>query len=616
MYDAVKTYESTGIHPVLIYLLGNGAHGVWGYGIESHDGYESILIYNPNIPKKETEIILYGKYPNFTSWTYPTDPEYTDISYVLGYESVYFAATELQEKSTRSTSDTSYVAQIQSDDYNLFATNLSAFTVSKSGEESFYDESVLSGVDGLILPIDRVTTSGEEETEYLREFWIEADSEMTAQNHSGEERDIVLANKEHLLEYSLPASGETKVSNTADTITVDISAENSEASQETIILSRFVNDEILHLKVTGKLNGQCIVEQTGSGITVSGMDIDQVTTSYKDEAVNNLENLSDTAISIQWRTKDDCTYVIITGDKNLDGVYETPLVSPVLIDGTPVIIPPAQSESGNKAFSISVSPATGGVVAVSSKSASKGSTVTITATPNDGYELDKLTVTDKNGNSIKLTDQGNGKYTFTMPASKVSVSASFAEVEVPAPALPFTDVTTSDWFYGAVAYVYDNGLMTGTSATTFSPNATTPRGMLVTILHRLEGEPAANDAGFTDVENGAWYQAAVDWAAANGIVNGTSETTFDPNGTLTREQMAAILYRYAAYKGYDVSQLADLSRFSDSSAVSTYAADALAWANAAGLITGVTDTTLSPQGSAVRAQAATILMRFCENIAQ
>lgn len=614
LYDAVKTYESTGIHPVLIYLLGNGAHGVWGYGIESHDGYESILIYNPNIPKKETEIILYGKYPNFTSWTYPTDPEYTDISYVLGYESVYFAATELQEKSTRSTSDTSYVAQIQSDDYNLFATNLSAFTVSKSGEESFYDESVISGVDGLILPIDRVTTSGEEETEYLREFWIEADSEMTAQNHSGEERDIVLANKEHLLEYSLPASGETKVSNTADTITVDISAENSEASQETIILSRFVNDEILHLKVTGKLNGQCIVEQTGSGITVSGMDIGQVTTSYKDEEVNKLENLSDAAISIQWRTKDGCTYVIITSDKNLDGVYETPLVSPVLIDGTPAVIPPAQSESGNTVFSISVSPATGGVVAVSPKSASKGSTVTITATPNTGYQLDKLTVTDKNGNSIKLTDQGNGKYTFTMPASKVSVAASFIALEVPAPTLPFTDVAASDWFYDGVAYVVSKGMMKGVSDTAFAPNATTTRGMIVTILHRLEGTPTADASGFTDVERGAWYQDAVDWAAANGIVNGTSQTTFAPNAPITREQMAAILYRYAAYKGYDVSQKAQLDQFQDQSAVSGYAEDALAWANAAGLITGVTDTTLSPKGSAVRAQTATILMRFCESV--
>lgn len=257
-----------------------------------------------------------------------------------------------------------------------------------------------------------------------------------------------------------------------------------------------------------------------------------------------------------------------------------------------------------------------GTITVSSTTATAGSKVTITVTPDTGYQLDKLTAVDASGTAIALTDQGDGTYTFTMPASNVSISASFAALEAPAPVLPFTDVTTSDWFYDAVAYVYDNSLMTGTSATTFSPNATTTRGMIVTILHRLEGSPAAEASGFADVESGAWYQEAVDWAAANGIVNGTSQTTFAPTSPITREQMAAILYRYAAYKGYDVSQLADLNRFSDSSAVSTYAADALAWSNAAGLITGVTDTSLSPQGSAVRAQAATILMRFCENIAQ
>ena len=267
-------------------------------------------------------------------------------------------------------------------------------------------------------------------------------------------------------------------------------------------------------------------------------------------------------------------------------------------------------------YTISTSATENGSVSVSPKSASEGSTVTITAAPDTGYRLDKLTVTDKHGNEVSLIDNGNGTYTFTMPASQVSISASFIALEVPAPALPFTDVTTSDWFYDAVAYAYDNGLMTGTSATTFSPKATTTRGMIVTILHRLEGCPAAAASGFADVKSGAWYQEAVDWAAANGIVNGTSATTFAPTSPITREQMAAILYRYAAYKGYDVSQLANLSRFSDSSAVSAYAADALAWANAAGLITGVTDISLSPQGSAVRAQVATILMRFCENIAQ
>lgn len=279
------------------------------------------------------------------------------------------------------------------------------------------------------------------------------------------------------------------------------------------------------------------------------------------------------------------------------------------ITGEDNVVPPTT-------YNVAVLSVGKGTVTVSPKSAVQGDTVTITAAPETGYQLDKLTVTNQNGNSIKLTDQGNGVYTFTMPDSEVFVTVSFTELELPDLVLPFTDVTTSDWFYDAVAYVYDNGLMTGTSATTFSPNATTTRGMIVTILHRLEGSPAADASGFADVESGAWYQEAVDWAAANGIVNGTSETTFAPTSPITREQMAAILYRYAAYKGYDVSQLADLSRFSDSSAVNTYAADALAWANAAGLITGVTDTTLSPQGSAVRAQAATILMRFCENIAQ
>lgn len=265
-------------------------------------------------------------------------------------------------------------------------------------------------------------------------------------------------------------------------------------------------------------------------------------------------------------------------------------------------------------YTIFTSATENGSVSVSLKSARAGTTVTITATPDTGYQLEKLLVTDKNGNSIKLTDQGNGKYTFTMPASKVSVAASFIALEVPAPSLPFTDVTASDWFYDAVTYVYDNGLMTGTSANAFSPNATTTRGMIVTILHRLEGTPTADASGFTDVEKGAWYQDAVDWAAANGIVNGTSQTTFAPNAPITREQMAAILYRYAAYKGYDVSQKAQLDQFQDQSAVSGYAEDALAWANAAGLITGVTDTTLSPKGSAVRAQTATILMRFCESV--
>ncbi|MFR1233951.1 MAG: S-layer homology domain-containing protein [Evtepia gabavorous] len=180
------------------------------------------------------------------------------------------------------------------------------------------------------------------------------------------------------------------------------------------------------------------------------------------------------------------------------------------------------------------------------------------------------------------------------------------------PTLPFTDVKSGDWFYEAVQYVYDKGMMTGVSADRFAPASTTTRGMIVTILYRLENEPAVSGgSAFTDVESGAWYADAVAWAAANDIVNGTSATTFAPNSPITREQMAAILYRYAAYKGYDVSQKADLSGYTDAASISGYAKDALAWANAQKLITGVTDTTLNPQGSATRAQVATILMRLC-----
>ena len=139
----------------------------------------------------------------------------------------------------------------------------------------------------------------------------------------------------------------------------------------------------------------------------------------------------------------------------------------------------------------------------------------------------------------------------------------------------------------------------------------------MTILYRLEGTPAVTGTtAFTDVAAGQYYADAVAWAAQNGIVSGTSATTFSPDGVITREQMAAILYRYAQYKGYDVTAKADLSMFTDAAQVSTYATDAMAWANASGLISGTSATTLSPAGSATRAQVATILMRFCENIAK
>ena len=210
-----------------------------------------------------------------------------------------------------------------------------------------------------------------------------------------------------------------------------------------------------------------------------------------------------------------------------------------------------------------------------------------------------------------LTD----KVTSVTLNSNQTVYAKWTEKTPEKPALPFTDVTKGDWFYDAVQYVYDKGMMNGVDGGRFAPNATTSRAMIVTILYRLENEPAVSGKSpFTDVAAGQWYTNAVAWAAANGIVTGTTDTTFAPNGNITREQMAAILYRYASYKGLDVSRQADLSGYADANAISAYAKQAMAWANGQGLITGVTATTLRPDGNAVRAQAATILMRLCEQV--
>ena len=165
-------------------------------------------------------------------------------------------------------------------------------------------------------------------------------------------------------------------------------------------------------------------------------------------------------------------------------------------------------------------------------------------------------------------------------------------------------------------YVYENGLMQGTD-NGFAPDSNMTRAMLVTVLYRLDGAQAReDDCRFTDVAEGEWYADAVAWADANGIVVGISDTLFAPNENITREQMAAVIYRYAKFKGYDVSDEAELSAFADTDAISDWALDALAWANAKELVKGTTDTTVSPKDTATRAQVAAILMRFCENIAK
>ena len=178
----------------------------------------------------------------------------------------------------------------------------------------------------------------------------------------------------------------------------------------------------------------------------------------------------------------------------------------------------------------------------------------------------------------------------------------------------FADVQNNAWYSAAVAYVYNNGIMNGTEKG-FEPNATTTRAMLVTMLYRLENEPAAGATKFSDVSAGQWFSNAIAWASANGVVNGYENGKFGPNDMITREQLAAVLYRFAQFKGYDVSVKGSLSNFSDSGSVSDWAQEAMQWAVGAGIING-DNGALKPAGNATRAEVAMMLMRFCENVAK
>ena len=270
----------------------------------------------------------------------------------------------------------------------------------------------------------------------------------------------------------------------------------------------------------------------------------------------------------------------------------------------------------NPSYAITVEQPDHGTVTADPAAAKAGAKVTLTATPDEGYAVGTITVTDRFGDAVKVTENADGTYTFTMPNGQVTVKATFVETEEPAPAMPFTDVKEGDWFYEEVLYAYENGLMNGVGDNRFAPNSATTRGMLVTILYRLEGEPAVTgEAGFDDVAAGQWYTDAVIWAAANDIVNGIGDNQFGPENTLTREQLVTMLYRYAQNKGYDVTASADLSGYPDAGQIQSWAQEAMTWAVAEGIVEGM-DGNLNPAGHATRAQIATILMRFCEGVAK
>lgn len=274
------------------------------------------------------------------------------------------------------------------------------------------------------------------------------------------------------------------------------------------------------------------------------------------------------------------------------------------------------SSSGKTTYKVTTSAVNNGGVNASPSSAEKGATITITLSPDKGYKLDKLTVTDGSGKSVSTVKKSDTVYTFTMPASAVKVGVSYVKATETPSKTKFNDVSANDWFASAVDYVTGKGMMNGTADNTFSPKANTTRGMVVTVLYRLENQPSTSAASFTDVASGAYYANAVAWANANGIVSGYGSGKFGPNDKVTREQLAAILYRYAQYKKYDVSVGEDTNilSYDDAQSISSYAIPAIQWACGAGVVTGKSGSKLDSKGNATRAEVAAMLMRFCENV--
>lgn len=315
---------------------------------------------------------------------------------------------------------------------------------------------------------------------------------------------------------------------------------------------------------------------------------------------------------------------IIAYTKETDGLrFHVTSLSPFGVSWTKYTAPTSGGGGGGgggavapTTYDIVIPSALANIVKADKTKAAAGDTVTLTAA-GEGM----LTVTDANGKTVALTDLGSGKYTFKMPSAKVNVGFK-TTADQPCdggkdcPSAPFTDVDTAKWYHLSVDYVLTHKMMNGVSSRAFAPNANLTRGMLVQILYNLEGKPKGIAAYFSDVQADAWYAEAVGWAAANKVVTGYADGTFRPNAAVTREQAAAILYRYAQSKGIDVSvgENTNILSYVDVQQASEYAIPALQWAVGAGVLNGKNGGRLAPTGTATRAEIAAIMQRWCENI--
>ena len=359
------------------------------------------------------------------------------------------------------------------------------------------------------------------------------------------------------------------------------------------------------------LENSTLQPQTGAGASITY----QADTKLPSLTLNNVEASQDA--SLLYISKETLEQIgTISSAEDMDQILEQVQTS---IRGSDRVELTYDQESGSVSapapirHAITLEKGEHGTLAADHTQAQSGTVITLTVTPDEGYQLEKLEALDQQDQVVELTRRENGTYTFSMPESPVTVTAEFA----PSQAEPiFQDVEESDWFYAAVQYVYEKGIMAGVAQGRFDPHSTLTRAMLVQTLYALEGKPQMEENfPFDDVREGDWYVSAVAWAAENGLVSGVGDGCFAPDDALTREQMALILYRYAQHKSFDVTVEGEpLEPFQDRDAISSWSLEAMSWAVDAGLLSGTGENQLSPGGTAVRAEVAQVLFRFCETV--
>lgn len=409
-------------------------------------------------------------------------------------------------------------------------------------------------------------------------YEVSTETEQTVKLYAGQNISNVMVNGQSA---NYTVEGEMLVVTlTAGAHTINANATPSSA--ETVIELSGISYEYDGIAkeptVTVKINGAVVSTEEYSVTYTDNTDAGTATVTVTDNSGGNYFVSGTATFTITAKALDDATIELSQDSYDYDGTAKEPSVTVTLNE--------KELETGVDY-----------TVSYSNNTEVGTATVTVTGTGNYSGETSATFVIEA---------------PYSQPTVSHGSGVSNSEVNAK---LSFADVFENDWFYDSVSYVVSEGLMNGVSTTHFNPDGTTTRAMIVTILWRLEGEPKTNESNFTDVAKRDWFAEAVAWASAEGIVNGMSKTEFAPNQSITREQLAAMLFRYAKYKGYDTSASADLFQYEDMDQVSDYAEEAMAWAVAEGLITGMSDTVLNPAGTATRAQVSVILTRFCKKYA-